>query len=108
MTKADLKDGMVVEIRCGRRYLVLRGHLLNEDGGFMFLDSFDKNMEAMIGERSDERDIVKVYYPTLIHALDVLNKRTDGGLIWKREEIKEVTMAEIEEKFGCKVKVVKE
>lgn len=27
---------------------------------------------------------------------------------WKREEIKEVTMAEVEEKFGCKVKIVKE
>lgn len=27
---------------------------------------------------------------------------------WKREEIKEVTMSEVEEKFGCKVKIVKE
>lgn len=27
---------------------------------------------------------------------------------WKREEVKEVTMAEVEEKFGCKVKIVKE
>lgn len=27
---------------------------------------------------------------------------------WKRGEIKEVTMAEVEEKFGCKVKIVKE
>ncbi len=27
---------------------------------------------------------------------------------WEREEIKEVTMAEVEEKFGCKVKIVKE
>lgn len=26
---------------------------------------------------------------------------------WKREEVKEVTMAEVEEKFGCKVKIVK-
>lgn len=27
---------------------------------------------------------------------------------WKREEVKEVTMADVEEKFGCKVKIVKE
>lgn len=27
---------------------------------------------------------------------------------WKREEIKEVTMSEVEEEFGCKVKIVKE
>jgi hypothetical protein len=27
---------------------------------------------------------------------------------WEREEVKEVTMAEVEEKFGCKVKIVKE
>lgn len=26
---------------------------------------------------------------------------------WQREEVKEVTMAEVEEKFGCKVKIVK-
>ncbi len=27
---------------------------------------------------------------------------------WRREEVKEVTMADIEEVFGCKVKIVKE
>jgi len=27
---------------------------------------------------------------------------------WKREEVKEVTMADIEKAFGCKVKIVKE
>ena len=27
---------------------------------------------------------------------------------WKREEAKEVTMADVEEKFGCKVKIIKE
>lgn len=27
---------------------------------------------------------------------------------WKREEVKEVTMSDIEEAFGCKVKIVKE
>ena len=27
---------------------------------------------------------------------------------WEREEVKEVTMADVEEKFGCKVKIIKE
>lgn len=30
------------------------------------------------------------------------------GWTWVREECKEVTMADIEEKFGCKVKIIKE
>lgn len=30
------------------------------------------------------------------------------GWTWKREEVKEVTMDDIEKKFGCKVKIVKE
>ena len=28
--------------------------------------------------------------------------------IWKATEVKEVTMAEVEKKFGCKVKIIKE
>ena len=30
------------------------------------------------------------------------------GWTWEREEVKEVTMDDIEKKFGCKVKIVKE
>ena len=47
-------------------------------------------------------DIVNVY------ASSVCSADTPTRLLWKRKEYKEVTMQEIEEKFGCKVKIVEE
>ena len=53
-------------------------------------------------------DIVKVEVP--YHPYDFLNlghERDKRKLLWQEEpEIKEVTMSEVEEKFGCKVKIV--
>ena len=49
--------------------------------------------------------IIKVYRVTDQHDMTTLNAIDDKYLIWE-EKIKEVTMAELEEKYGCKVKVV--
>lgn len=37
-----------------------------------------------------------------------IKERLNYGWTWVREECKEVTMADIEEKFGCKIKIIKE
>ena len=50
--------------------------------------------------------IIKVYRVTDQHDMTTMNAIDDKYLIWK-EEVKEVTMADLEEHFGCKVKVVK-
>ena len=47
-------------------------------------------------------DIMSVY-TSYLHCIDIPKK-----LLWQREEYKEVTMKEIEEIFGCKVKIVGE
>lgn len=103
-TKADLKDRMVVELGDGEDYLVVDGLLLS-DSGFMRLSRYRNDLT--ISDSSAKWDIVKVY--------DQTNTLPPFGafapppqLLWERKEVKEVTMAEVEEKFGCKVKIVKE
>ena len=49
--------------------------------------------------------IIKVYRVTDQHDMTTLNAIDDKYLIYE-EKVKEVTMAELEEKYGCKVKVI--
>lgn len=49
--------------------------------------------------------IIKVYRVTDQHDMSTINAIDDKYLIWK-EKIKEVTMADLEKLYGCKVKVV--
>ena len=67
-------------------------HMINDDLSFMF----------------DGRDsrIIKVYRVTDQHDMSTMNAIDDKYLIWE-EKIKEVTMADLEKIYGCKVKVVK-
>lgn len=101
-TKADLKDQMVVECRNGQKYMVVDNIILR-NSGFINLLNFDDKLKCV---GFSEFDIMKVYDE--IYRLDLLDNSKRLNLLWEREEIKEVTMAEVEEKFGCKVKIVKE
>lgn len=58
--------------------------------------------------KSDGKDnrIIKVYRVIDQHDMTTMNAIDDKYLIWE-EKVKEVTMAELEEKYGCKVKVVR-
>ena len=59
--------------------------------------------------KHDGRDnrIIKIYRVTDPHDMTTLNAIDDKYLIWE-EKVKEVTMAELEAKYGCKVKIVSE
>ena len=107
----DLKTGMIVETRNGDSYIVMRDFL----GAVSILTGISDNKaraskwikmsiytQDLNCSGIPSVDIVSVYssYPCEID--------TKIGLLWKREEYKEVTMSEIEEKFGCKVKIVEE
>ena len=73
----------------------------NEDLTYNNNDMYVSNIFAK------ENEIVKVEIPYHPYAFMDLNyERYMRKLLWKREEIKEVTMAEVEEKFGCKVKII--
>ena len=106
MTKKDLESGMVVEIRDGRRYLVIK----KADGiNFMNLDGTNHFDETGIGDDMkapdvfEHCDIMKVFAGGT--TLNNCRKTTD--LIWERKEPKEMTVAEIEAALGYPVKVVK-
>lgn len=100
MTKRDLKDGMVCEVRCGKRYIWLYGDLRG-------IDSWcSKTQEDLTNLHVADLDIVKIYDRgdnNTIHKILV----RPGELIWERKEPREMTVTEIEKALGYRVKVVK-
>lgn len=116
MTLNDLKDGMVVVLRNGEPYIVLKNVFYYGDilAGYKNIWEFyntqisltrynaDMTFESK-SKSTDPFDIMAIYEAPedIIH--EFFKK---GKLLWRREEYKVVTMQEIEEKFGCKVKIV--
>ena len=85
MTKSDLKNGMVVELRNGKRFLIVNDLGIGKDT-YIHLDGFggyDKKLNDVIGY--SEFDITKIYKTegnTFKNLFD--NERL--SLIWEREE----------------------
>ena len=87
MTKSDLKNGMVVELRNGKRFLIVNDLGIGEDtyinlGGY---DGYDEKLYDVKGDKI--YDITKIYITsgrTLKNLFD--NERLI--LIWEREEAK--------------------
>lgn len=89
-------------------------------GGIIRLDAYDDNLNSKEGGRLSSYDIMAiaapVYYPfngskeaaELIKIMFGFLSEDDISWDWKREDVIEVTMEAVEEKFGCKVKIVKE
>lgn len=111
-TKADLKDGMVVETREPThvsRYLVLGEHFIQERGTLdlcFYNDDLTRNDRC--GTKNDVYEIVKVYKAIAIDLHDIF-KDACLELIWERpeeESHKEMTVEEIEKELGYKIKVV--
>ena len=94
MKKKDLNNNHALRLRNGDIYVVARQSTDCDDvimqprsGRWMEFSDFNENLQY-IGNK--DRDVVEVY-------------RT----IWERKEVKELTMKEVEKKFGCKVKIIK-
>lgn len=105
-TKADLKDGMIVETRLGERKLVLGSQLV----GARTYGDLSNYAETLLHKDTfySDLDILKVYDHSPYYTFYDILHGCCLTLLWERPEVKEVTMAEIEEKFGCRVKIVKE
>ena len=101
-TKSDLKNRMVVEYRNGERRMVVDNVLVGNTL-FGYLEEYN---DDLTNKEFSILDIMKVY--DVICNLEALISPRCLRLLWQRSEVKEVTMAEVEEKFGCKVKIVKE
>ena len=127
MTKSELKTGMIVTLRSGQKYMVFRDiftHYTRNVSSFDFsedcivsltisgswngLEYYNEDL-TYNGALSESEDIMKVEvidHPCDFQPGKILDKRL--RLLWERIEIKEVTMAEVEAKFGCRVKIVKD
>lgn len=97
-TKADLKDGMVVEHRDGEKFLVLGEKMINRIG-FRRIN------------KDNDYDVVKVYKvkSRRIYSLDGIFNDECLELIWERKETKKMTAEEmrkkLEELTGEKIEV---
>ena len=96
-TKADLKDGMVVEQRDGNMYLVLTGMAVRKS-----------KRNSIVGYTDDLKwkgytggDIVKVYRitPKSLGCIEDVFIKNNLELIWERTEPKKMTVEEMRKKL---------
>lgn len=105
MKKSELKNRMVVKTRNGKLYMVIDEMLVSMSGYFYF-SNYNEDMTEVSGKYAIF-DIVEVYDECFTIDLEKYVKSYNP--IWRRkEEPIEVTMTDIEEKFGHPVKIVKE
>jgi hypothetical protein len=105
-TKADLKDGMVVEYQNGEKRMVLGDRLISNHH-FAELSNFT---DILKNKYLDNMAINRVYSSSGYTFSDYFEDRL-LTLIWERpkeEPIKEMTVAEIEKELGYKVKIKSE
>jgi hypothetical protein len=101
-TKSDLANGMIVEQRCGMRKIVIEDRIVGYES-YGELENYEDNL---LHQNQPALDIVKIYKPADTIRLALHSNILQ--LLWERSEVKEVTIAEVEEKFGCKVKIVED
>lgn len=107
-TKADLKDGMVVEQADKRRYLVL-GDKIIDHSSYNGLSQFAEDLTNV--KYGNEFDIVKVYNVVFNGTKSLVSIFYDENLelIWERKKIKHMTVEEMQKKLeeltGEKIKV---
>lgn len=113
MTKSDLKTGMRVKLKGGAVYIVLKeydtslyGHqtlVLVSKCGFMNGESYNEKLECT-------DDVSRFYDIDSIYACpgdsNIINHSMLGDLLWERKQVKEMTLKQIEDKLGYKVKIV--
>lgn len=136
MTKKDIKEGCFVLLKDGRRCIVMpyiddpnRGlalygmlnlynpFLANCNRPFGIITDLDYYDDDLTHHPDDDSGytIMAVRDNPITNASSLFKILTSNSIDkddiiwdWKREEVKKVTMSEVEEKFGCKVKIVKE
>ena len=97
-TKADLRDGMVVEQRDGGMYLVLAGMAVRKNGRNR-IGGYDDGLKWK--GCYEGRDIVKVYRitPESLGCIEDVFIKNNLELIWERKEPKKMTVEEMRKKL---------
>lgn len=108
-TKADLKDGMVVEYNDNyfRKRLVIGGFLTGEDG-YADLGDYNENLKSVVSDL----EIVRVYKIKCMGKISSIMEDHNLELIWERKEPKKMTVEEmrkkLEELTGEEIEVMQE
>lgn len=108
-TKADLKDGMVVEYNdnCFGKRLVIGGFLIGEDG-YADLGDYNENLKSAV----IDLEIVRVYKIKRMGKISSIMKDHNLELIWERTEPKKMTVEEMRQKLeeltGEEIEVMQE
>ena len=111
MSLDDLKTGMIVKTRDGKYHIIMKDFFDGEDilAGISDSKDISNTWSRMSWYNQDmtfpglpKLDITEVWIGNPF-CIDVPEK-----LLWQRKEYKEVTLQEVEEKFGCKVKIIQE
>ena len=112
-TKADLRDGMVVEQRDGNMYLVLAGKTVRK-GGYNRIDGYTDDLKRESRTGYTGGDIVKVYRitPESLGCIEDVFIKSNLELIWERTESKKMTVEEMRQKLeeltGEEIEVMQE
>lgn len=104
-TKSDLKDGMVVELRNGIKYIKIGEKLLRNKNSISFRN-YTKDMQNLLLEKLDIVCIYKIDSLKTCFISDIFNKENLIPIWRKEEKVIEVTMEELEKRYGCKVKII--
>ena len=94
-TKADLKDGMVVEYRNLSRRVVIGNGLIGENG-HNILDNYN---DTLLSLDFNDIDIIKVYEIKQPYAFSAMMKDCNLRLIWNRFNTKCMTVEEMRKKL---------
>lgn len=96
-TKADLRDGMVVEQRDGDMYLVLAGMVVRKRG-YNRIGDYDDDLKCAGYTGGDN---VKVYRitPGSLGCIEDVFIKGNLELIWERKEPKKMTVEEMRQKL---------
>jgi hypothetical protein len=106
----DLKTGMIILDRGGKKSMVLRGTGPSGNKDIMSGEDWcnleDLYVRFHTGGYIESREVMEVWQPSsnMNYLRDGLKLR--GDLIWKREDTGELTVAEVSAKLGYKVKIV--
>ena len=107
----DLKTGMIVKTREGKYGIVMRD-FIDEGDILAGLSRNNKISETWTHLSNYNQDMTNSRFPHIdimsVYTSYPYSADTPKKLLWERKEYKEVTMRDIEEKFGCKVKIVEE
>ncbi len=96
-TKADLKDGMVVEYQNGFRRLVV-GDMLIGQNGWLDLGEFNYDLRCS-GYDLESLHIVKAYKIKCPGGFGAILDDNNLELIWQRTETKHMTAKEMQQKL---------